>query len=118
MDIYSENILDYYKNPRNKGKIKNPTNKAKEKNPLCGDEIQVDIKIEKNKIKEIKFSGQGCAISQASISMLTEKIIGKTTKKVLSLKDDDIIKMLGIPISPARTKCAVLGLQAIKKALK
>ncbi len=124
MDIYTEIILDYYKNPRNEGPLPDATTCAKEDNPLCGDKIRIDLKIEKDKktgkekITKAAFCGQGCAISQASASMLTEKLSGKSPKSLEKLTDEDIKKMLNIPISPARTKCAVLGLHAAKKALK
>lgn len=117
MDLYSEIILDYYKHPRNKGTLSDATNSATENNPLCGDSIHIDLKIENNIVKEIKFSGQGCAISQAAVSMLTEQLIGKSVQKVQALSNEEITEMLGIPISPGRMKCALLGLQTVKKAL-
>lgn len=118
MDIYSEIILDHYKHPRNKGSIKNATASAVEHNPLCGDKIKIDILLDKSgKIKTIKFLGEGCAISQAAASMLLETLHGKTLKEVEKIKNKDVIKMLNIPISPAREKCALLGLIATKKAI-
>ncbi len=119
MDIYSEIILDYYKNPRNKGKINKPDFSATEVNTLCGDKLRIDLKLDKNKkISQAVFSGEGCAISQASASMLTEKIIGKSIKQIEKLSNQDIFNMLNIPISPSRSKCALLCLIALKKALK
>jgi nitrogen fixation protein NifU and related proteins len=118
MDIYSEIILDYYKNPRNKGQIDKPDFSATEVNTLCGDKLTIHLTLDKKgEISKAMFSGEGCAISQASASMLTEKLIGKTIKQAQALKEKDIIKMLNIPISPGRTKCALLCLQTIKKAL-
>ena len=117
MDLYSEIILDYYKNPRNKGPLKDATHFAEEDNPLCGDKIRIDLKIVDNIITDAKFSGQGCAISQAATSMLTEKLIGKTLSESKSLTVQDMTEMLGIPISPGRLKCATLGLIAFQKAL-
>ncbi len=123
MDIYTEIILDYYKNPRNEGPLPDATTCAKEDNPLCGDKIRINLKIEKDKktgkekISKATFCGKGCAISQASASMLTEKLIGKTPKEIEKITDEDIKKMLNIPISPAREKCAILCLHAAKKAL-
>lgn len=117
MDLYSEIILDYYKNPRNKGEIADATTTATEYNPLCGDKIKIDLLIDGGAIKDAKFSGEGCAISQAATSMLTEQIVGKTQNEVAKMKTADIIAMLNIPISPGRIKCATLGLVCTKKAL-
>ncbi|OGJ42854.1 SUF system NifU family Fe-S cluster assembly protein [Candidatus Peregrinibacteria bacterium RIFCSPLOWO2_01_FULL_39_12] len=119
MDIYSEIILDHYKNPRNKGSVKNATATAIEHNPLCGDKIKIELLLDKsNRIKTIKFSGSGCAISQAAASMLLETLTGKTLNEIEKIKSREIIKMLNIPISPAREKCALLGLYAVKKAVE
>ncbi|MBI2634483.1 SUF system NifU family Fe-S cluster assembly protein [Candidatus Peregrinibacteria bacterium] len=117
MDIYSEIILDYFKNPRNRGKLPRATIQAQEYNPLCGDKITIYLLLDKNgKIKKAAFNGEGCAISQASASMLTEKIIGKTIPQITKITNEEIIKMLHITISPARIKCAILGLITAKKA--
>lgn len=116
MDIYSEIILDYFKNPINKGKIAKPDGTATEHNPLCGDKIRIDLRLEKNKVVEAKFSGEGCAISQAAASMLTEKLIGKTPAQIKKIKNEEIYKILNIHISPARAKCALLALVTAKKA--
>lgn len=118
MDLYSEIILDYYKNPRNKVEIKNPNHSASEDNPLCGDKIIIQLKTENGKITEAGFMGEGCAISQASTSMLLEKVIGKSVKEAKELSKEDIYEMLGIQISPGRTKCALLGLSTLRQALK
>lgn len=119
MDLYSEIILDYFKNPRNKGELNNPTATATEFNPLCGDKVRIDISTDANgKITDIKFSGEGCAISQAATSMLTEKLLGKTLNEISKITNEDIYEMLGIPISPARVKCAIIGLIAAKNAVK
>jgi nitrogen fixation protein NifU and related proteins len=117
MDLYSEIILDYYKNPRNQGKLDNPSNSAREHNPLCGDKINVDLLIKDGIISDIKFRGEGCAISLAATSMLTEQLVNKSPKKVLKLNQEYINNLLNIPISPGRAKCAMLGLICIKKAL-
>ena len=118
MDIYTEMILDLYKNPRNKGVIENPTHENIKNNPICGDEIKIQIKIEDNIISEVKFSGNGCAISQASASLLTDKIKNMNIQEVKNLNKDDILEMLHIPISPGRLKCALLSLDTIKGALE
>lgn len=118
MDLYSEIILDYYKNPRNKGDLKEATMTVTEHNPLCGDIIILQIKLDsKNKITDIKFSGEGCAISQAATSMLTEKLLGKNIKEIKKISNEDVYEMLGIPISPGRVKCALLGLSAARNTL-
>ena len=79
-DIYREIILDHYRNPRNKGRLPNADVSIHDSNPLCGDEIDIHLKVEEEKVKEIKFEGRGCAISQASASMLTEMIVGKSLR--------------------------------------
>ena len=116
-NIYKEHILDLYKNPHNKGNLKNPTYEFSKNNPVCGDEIKIQIITEKDKIRDIRFSGEGCAISQASASMLTDKIKNMPLKKIKNLNKDDILEMLKIPISYTRIKCALLPLDAVKGAL-
>jgi len=117
MDLYSENILFHYKNPKNYGEIKDATISTDEDNPSCGDELKIDFKINKNgKIEKIKFQGHGCAISQAAMSMLSEKLIGTQIKDIEKLKNKDIYDMLGVEIGPGRVKCALLGLAGTKKA--
>lgn len=116
MNIYKENILDHYKNPRNS----KPLNSAiiqKEFNPMCGDKITLFISLKGEKIEKITFQGNGCAISQAAASMLTEALKGKSLKEAKSLKKETMLKMLGIPISPARMKCALLGFATLKKLI-
>ena len=117
MDIYQEHIMDHYANPRNTGSIKNPDVYSKEHNPLCGDVITIYGKIDSGKLTEIKFESKGCAISCASTSILIENSIGKTVKELMKVTATDIYSMLNIPISPARTKCAVLGLKTLQKAI-
>ena len=109
--MYQENILDHYKNPRNAGKIDNASIRHHEKNPLCGDELDIFLSIDKNKkISDVKIKADGCAISTASASMLGEKIKGMHLDEIKKLKKEAILEMLGIPISPARLKCAILSL--------
>ncbi len=114
MSIYSEIILDHYQNPRNFGKLNRPTNKSKVSNPLCGDEIEMSVVVKNNMIKEVKFKGQGCAISLASSSMLTEYLKGKYVVQLKKIDKDFIIKMLGIELGVNRIKCALLPLEALK----
>lgn len=117
-DLYREHILDHYKNPRNFGRMKNPDLEGFETNPLCGDSIGIQLKFDKNKaVQEIKFYGEGCAISRASASMLTEVLKGKRLRVLSKIENEDIIQMLGRQISPARLKCAILPLESLKKAV-
>lgn len=117
MDIYTETILDYFKNPRNKGPLEGATISTTENNPICGDKITVHLKFNsQNQLEKITFEGHGCAISQAAISMLTEQLENKSIEEIKNLQNEDIYEMLQIPISPGRVKCALLGLVATKKA--
>ncbi len=114
-DIYREIILDYYRNPRNYGKIDNPDISKRDSNPLCGDELEMHINLKDNKVSDVKFTGKGCAISQASASMLTELIMGKDFEYVKKLTKEDILENLGLPdLGPARIKCALLSLKVLK----
>ncbi len=114
-DIYREIILDYYRNPRNFGKIDSPDITIRDSNPLCGDEIEIHMKFDGEKVKDIKFTGKGCAISQASASMLTEMVMGKTLEDVKKIAKQDILESLGLPnLGPARIKCALLSLKTFK----
>jgi nitrogen fixation protein NifU and related proteins len=115
-EIYKENIIDHYKHPHNKGEIEH-TNKHRELNTSCGDELTIYIKINNNTIENISFTGHGCAISQASVSMLTDKLKGMTIEEALNLKEQDILTLLGIPISYVRMKCALLSLKTVQGAL-
>lgn len=114
---YREYILDHYRNPRNYGKLEHPNVHAEDSNPLCGDQLALDLQIEGDQVTAVRFQGRGCAISQASASMLSEMIEGKTTQEVLRLGKDDVLDALGIPISPARTKCAFLCLRVLHRGL-
>lgn len=121
MDLYREAILDHYKNPRNFGHLTGPHIQSEEINVSCGDRIIIELLVEgKGKsavISDIRFSGEGCAINQASASMLTEKVIGMKSKDVMHLTLDDIQKLLGTTLTPSRVKCALLPLEAIQKAV-
>jgi len=114
-DIYREIILDHYRNPRNKGKLSDADVTIHDSNPLCGDEIDIHLKVEEDKIKDIKFEGRGCAISQASASMLTEMILNKPLSSVKNITKDDILENIGLMnLGPARIKCALLSLKVLK----
>lgn len=117
MDLYAQNVMDHFKNPRNKGNLENPTIKHEEANYSCGDKISVDLKIENDALKDIRFDGNGCAISQAAISIMTEIILNKTIAEIMALKEEDVVAMLGVPVGYRRKKCALLGLLTIKNAL-
>jgi len=116
-DIYKDIILDYYRNPRNFGDLPNPDVRAKDSNPLCGDIIEMQLKINDGKIEDVRFKGKGCAISQASASMLTETVQGKTLDEVKSMSKTDVLNLLGIDPGPTRIKCALLGLKVVKLAV-
>lgn len=120
MDIYREIILDHYKHPRNFGHLSKPDAKVEEGNVTCGDRIVIELKVKSQKSKvidDIRFSGEGCAISQASASMLTEKVKGMKFSDVMKIETGDIIEMLGTELTPSRTKCATLPLEVIHKAI-
>jgi nitrogen fixation NifU-like protein len=117
-DIYREIILDHYRNPRNKGRLTNPDVSVHDSNPLCGDEIDIHLKVDEDMIREIKFEGRGCAISQASVSMLTEMVLDKPLTLVKDLANEDILENIGLTnLGPARIKCALLSLKVLKMAM-
>ncbi|MDP3990401.1 MAG: SUF system NifU family Fe-S cluster assembly protein [archaeon] len=116
-ELYQENILDHYKNPHNKLEMIDCTVKHPELNPLCGDKIVLYLKIVDGIITDVSFQGDGCAISQASISMLTDLIKGKTLNVVKTYTEKDVYDLLGIPISHTRQKCALLSLKALRNGL-
>ena len=116
-DLYREVILDHYRNPRNKGSLDPADYSYEDTNPLCGDEVRIDVRVAGDMIDEIAFSGRGCAISQASTSILTEMVEGQTLDQVKAMTKDDVLEELGVPVSPARLKCALLGLKVLKAGL-
>ena len=116
-DMYREEMLEHYKNPQNKGKIKRADASYHDFNPVCGDEIEVFLKIAKGKISDIKFEGKGCAISQASASILTEEIKGKALDEISKMKKEDVLEILPIEVSHLRIKCALLSMKAVQKAI-
>ena len=117
MNIYLENIIDLYKNPLNQGKLEQPSVTYRAHSPLCGDDITVELLIQDGKIADVKHHGVGCAISQASISLLTEHIKKMPIDQVLKITLDEVVAMLGIDLGPVRLKCALLGLEAIHQAI-
>jgi nitrogen fixation NifU-like protein len=117
-DLYKENILDHYRNPRNAGALENPTHSHQEHNPFCGDVIRIDLHVnDENVIDQVAFEGKGCAISQASASMLTEMLKNKTVEEAKALGKAEILEALGIEIGPVRMKCALLSLKVLKAGL-
>ena len=113
--VYSEIILDYYRHPRNKGTLDHPHIKAKDSNPLCGDIIEMQLELDGNdSVKDVKFNGQGCAISQASASMLTELVKGKTLDDARNISKEEILSLIGGQLSAVRLKCALLSLKVLK----
>jgi len=118
-DLYRENILDHYKNPRNHGEIADADAYAEGMNPLCGDEVSIFVSFaaDGETIADAKFAGRGCAISQASTSMLTELVRGRKARDVLEFEREELLDEVGIPLTPVRLKCAILGLHTLKVAL-
>ncbi len=114
---YREYILDHYRDPRNYGTLEHPNVHSEDANPLCGDQLAMDLQIEEDRVTAVRFRGRGCAISQATASMLSEMIEGRTIAEVASLGKEDVLDALGIPISPARTKCAFLSLRVLHRGL-
>jgi len=117
--LYREVILDHYKNPRGHGVIEDADAEAEGQNPLCGDEVSIYVAFGEDgeTIDEVKFSGRGCAISQAATSMLTELVKGRKAAEVAALPKDELLEEIGIPLTPIRLKCAILGLGVLKVAL-
>ncbi|HUZ89506.1 MAG TPA: SUF system NifU family Fe-S cluster assembly protein [Candidatus Acidoferrales bacterium] len=112
--FYREYILDHYKNPRNFGHLDHADIAHEEVNPLCGDVIGMEFAVKQGVIEDVRFYGRGCAISQASASLLTERLKGMTLEEARKLGKDDVVEQLGIEISAARLKCALLSLKVLK----
>ncbi|HEV8459483.1 MAG TPA: SUF system NifU family Fe-S cluster assembly protein [Gaiellaceae bacterium] len=117
--LYREVILDHYKNPRGHGALEPHDAHAEGQNPLCGDEVSIFVRFGEDgeTIDDIGFEGRGCAISQAATSMLTEMVKGKKASDVAALPKDELLEEIGIPLTPIRLKCAILGLGVLKVAL-
>ena len=115
--LYREVILDHYKNPRGHGVIEGADAVAEGQNPLCGDEVSIAVAFEGDKIADVKFQGRGCAISQAATSMLMHMVKGRTAQEVAAMSRDELLDEVGIPLTPVRLKCALLGLGVLKVAL-
>ena len=117
--LYREVILDHYKNPRGHGVIEDADAHAEGLNPLCGDEVSIYVSFgdDGDTIDEVKFEGRGCAISQAATSMLTELVVGRNADEVARMPKEELLEEIGIPLSPVRLKCAILGFGTLKVAL-
>ena len=118
MDLYAENILDHYRSPRGQKPLKNPTLEHREENASCGDELTIQLQIAAGHIKEISWSGTGCAISQAAMSMLSEELSGMDIHAAENLEPKNVHDLLGVPVGPRRTKCALLCLHTLKNAIR
>jgi len=115
--MYRENILEHSRSPRNKGHIADATMAHRELNHSCGDEIELYLKLEDGKLADVKFEGHGCAISQASVSLLTEKIKGMSVEQLRALTKEDVFALLGIEVGMTRLRCALLGLKTLEVGL-
>jgi nitrogen fixation NifU-like protein len=116
-NLYREHILDHYANPRNQGTLDDSDISCEWDNPVCGDVVRIDLRLENGRVSEARFSGQGCVISMASASMLTEEILGKTVEELRALQAEDIFRLLGITLGSVRAKCGLLPLQVLQKGL-
>jgi nitrogen fixation NifU-like protein len=115
--LYREVILDHYKNPRGHGSIDGADAEAEGQNPLCGDEVSIAVAFDGDTIADVKFQGRGCAISQAATSMLMDMVKGRSAAEVASMSREELLDEVGIPLTPVRLKCALLGLGVLKLAL-
>jgi len=113
-DLGMEILLDHYKDPRNFGHLENPDIKHEEGNPSCGDQITIELQLDGDIIKDMRFNGKGCAVSQASASMLTEELIGKSLEYAQTMTKEQMLEIIGIEVNPMRLKCAMLALKATK----
>jgi len=115
--LYQDIILDHYRNPRNSGRLPHATHESEAKNLSCGDRLEMTVSVENGKVNDIRFRGEGCAISQAAASMLTEYAKGKPVETLLSLEPKAVLELLALELSPTRMKCALLSLETLKKAI-
>ena len=116
-DLYRDYILEHYRRPHNFGVLEDPSASYEGANPLCGDRITMQLTVKDGVVTEVGFTGRGCAISQASASLLTDEIKGKAAEAVAGFGADDLLELLGIEISPARLKCAMLSFESLQHLL-
>ncbi len=116
-DLYRDYILEHYRRPHNFGTLEQPSASIEGSNPLCGDRITLQVHVADGLVDQVAFTGRGCAISQASASLLTDEIKGKSVTDVAAFRADDLLDLLGIEISPARLKCAMLSHDTLQKAI-
>lgn len=117
-EMYQAQILDHYKNPRNRGSLDDPDIRCREGNPLCGDELEIQMSLDAGgTVKDVRFDGQGCAISISSASMLTERVRGMNIREIVKMSKDDVLELLGVPLTPVRIKCALLPLDVAIKGI-
>ncbi|MFL5895722.1 MAG: iron-sulfur cluster assembly scaffold protein [Thermoleophilaceae bacterium] len=116
-ELYRDYILEHYKEPRNFGEISEPSMSFHDRNPLCGDEMEIQLVVENGKIADLKWHGQGCAISQAAASIASEELIGMPVDEAAALNADWMLEHMGIEISATRRKCALLNLKVLRGAV-
>ncbi|MDQ3239202.1 MAG: iron-sulfur cluster assembly scaffold protein [bacterium] len=117
MNLYQDEILDHYKNPHNKKRLESPSKSCELSNPLCGDRLGLEVVIRDGVIVEVGYWGDGCAISQASMSMLTQELVGLKINESQKIDEKYILELIGVPISASRQKCALLSLSIFKKLI-
>jgi nitrogen fixation NifU-like protein len=119
-DMYRQQILDHYRNPRNYGELEDPSFTHVGENTSCGDEITVDVKLDEadDVVEDVAFRGEGCAISQAAASLLTDEVRGLTLEELYALDRDDVLELLGVEVTPMRIKCAVLTEKVLQDGAK
>ena len=116
-DLFREHILEHWRNPRCQGTLEHPDRTFEDANPLCGDRIRMDFRIADGVLREVRFSGVGCSISQAAASMLCEHVQGRTLEDIKAVTRDDVMDMLGVELGPVRLKCALLALKTLKAGI-
>lgn len=117
-DLFRDELMDIYKNPMNQGQIDDHTHRSEGRNPMCGDEVNLQLKIADGKIKDAKFNGSACSVSIISSALLTEHIIGKTVEEAKKITKEDLLDMIGLNLTTSRVKCATLVLSALQGALE
>lgn len=116
-DIYRQYILDHYREPHHHGHLEHPDRSAADTNPLCGDRVGIELRVDGDRVAEVGFDGRGCAISQAAASMLTDMVEGRTLDELRAITPDEMLNELGVPIGPARQRCALLALRVLHAAI-